>query len=356
MSQVNVVVALGLEERLIEQVRAVDSRLDVTRLTAAQLRVYRAGRHVWYERHEPKEAETETEEEAKQNFQAIMAKANVLFSTPSVPTDLADLSPHLRWIQSTAAGADRILDNPIANDVVITTASGIHAIPIGEYVIGAILAFSKGFPSAIHSQEGRAWQGHGAEELKGRTVGIIGLGAIGSQVAKLARFFGLRILASRRSVSERKSGPDAGLEDIDELLPPSDLHYLLGESDYVVITAPITPETHHLIGTPELKSLKPSAVIINISRGAIIDEPALIEALREGRIRGAALDVFEKEPLPPESELWDLPNVILTPHSSGSTTLYMDRAIELFCDNLRRFLAGPGSGGLRNILDPTRGY
>lgn len=354
MAPTNIVIALGLAERLIQRVTALDHRVRVTRLSAPQRRVYRAGRPVWYEPYEPPEVETETPEEAARNYSQLMGAAEVLFTTPVVPADLQTSAPRLRWIQSTAAGADRLLDNPLARSgVAITTASGIHAIPIGEYVIAAILAFAKGFPAAIHSQEHHEWRDYLTSEIHGKTLGIIGLGAIGGGIARLARPFGVRILALRRSISARAHGAETGNPDVDELLPPAGLPYLLQESDYVAISMPLTPETRHLIGERELALMKDSAFLINISRGAIIDEPALIRALQKRTIAGAALDVFEKEPLPAESELWGLPNVILTPHASGSSPLYMDRAIDLFCDNLRRYLDGQP---LRNRMDPDRGY
>jgi phosphoglycerate dehydrogenase-like enzyme len=163
----------------------------------------------------------------------------------------------------------------------------------------------------------------------------------------------MRVLALRRSADRRLTGDESGMPGVDEMLPPSDLPYLLAESDYVVVALPLTPESRGLIGEPELRAMKPNAVIVNIGRGAIIDEAALVRALKEGWIAGAALDVFQQEPLSPESELWGLENVIVTPHISGGTPRYMERAVGLFCDNLRRYLAGEP---LRNIVDPARGY
>jgi phosphoglycerate dehydrogenase-like enzyme len=173
------------------------------------------------------------------------------------------------------------------------------------------------------------------------------MGAIGAEVARLASAFGMRVLATRRSVTEPRT------EDGVTLLPSAQLAQLLAESDYVVLAVPLTPETSPLIGARELALLKPEAVVINIARGNVIDETALVEALRDGRIRGAALDVFAKEPLPADSPLWDMENVLISPHLSGSTPYYDERAVEIFCDNLRRFLAGEP---LRNQVDPGRGY
>ena len=235
----------------------------------------------------------------------------------------------------------------------MTTASGIHATPISEYVIGAMLAFAKGFPKAFRAQQERAWRPFWPEEVEDKTVGVLGVGAIGARVVKLAKALDMRVLALRRSADRRLTGDEAGLPGVDEMLPPSDLPYLLAESDYVVVALPLTPESRGLIREPELRAMKSNAVIVNIGRGAIIDEAALIRALKEGWIAGAALDVFQQEPLSAESELWGLDNVILTPHISGGTPRYMERAVGLFCDNLRHYLA---DDPLRNIVDPARGY
>jgi len=179
-------------------------------------------------------------------------------------------------------------------------------------------------------------------------VGIVGMGHIGEEVARLARAFGCRIVATRRSVTAPTSDQHA-----DELLPPSGLPRLLETSDYVVLAVPLTPETRGMIGAAELGMMPPHAVLVNIARGGVVDEAALVDALREHRIAGAALDVFEREPLPAESPLWDLDNVIVSPHISGGTEIYNQRAVDIFADNLRRFLAGEP---LHNVVDPARGY
>jgi phosphoglycerate dehydrogenase-like enzyme len=260
----------------------------------------------------------------------------------------------LKWLQLTSAGVDRLIDAPVVRShVTVTTASGIHATPISEYVIGTMLAFAKGLPKAFRAQQDRVWQGYWPEELEDKTVGVLGVGAIGARVVKLAEALDMRVLALRRTAGERVTGEGSGMAGVDEMLPPSELPYLLAESDYVVVALPLTPETRELIGEAELRAMKPNAVIVNIGRGAIIDEAALVRALKEGWIAGAALDVFTQEPLSPESELWGLENVIVTPHISGGTPRYMERAVGLFCENLRRYLAGEE---LRNVVDPARGY
>jgi phosphoglycerate dehydrogenase-like enzyme len=352
--KVTVTLALPVAGELQTLIRAVDKRLQVTALTRAQRRVYRGGRPLWAGYLEPVQPDDESEEEARQALEPILRGTEVILTNPIVPDDIISSAPALKWLQLTSAGVDRLLDAPVVRShVTVTTASGIHAVPISEYVIGAMLAFAKGFPRAMRAQRERAWRPYWPEELEQKTVGILGMGAIGARVALLCRAMGMRVLAMRRSVKHRMTGDGTGDPSVHEMLPPSELAYLLSESDYVVAAVPLTGETRGMIGEEQLRAMKPSAVIINIARGAIIDEQALVRALRESWIAGAALDVFQPEPLPAESELWGLENVILTPHISGGTPRYMARAVELFCENLRRYLA---SEPLRNVMDPARGY
>jgi D-2-hydroxyacid dehydrogenase (NADP+) len=350
-AKVNVTLALPVEAALQEKIRAVDGRLNVTPLTRAQRNAYREGRTIWAGYAEPAGPGDESEEQARRTLDRVLQETEVILTNPVIPADIVSRAPKLRWLQLTSAGADRLLDAPVMRShVKITTASGVHAVPISEYVLGAMIAFAKGFPRSIRAQAQHAWRPFWPEELEGKTAGVIGVGAIGAPVAALCKALGMRVLAVRRSAKRRQSA-DGG--SMDEVLPPQDLPYLLGESDYVVVSVPLTPETRHMIAEPQLRAMKPSAVLINIARGAIVDTEALTRALKEGWIAGAALDVFEEEPLPPESPLWDMENVLLTPHISGGTPRYMERAVELFCDNLRRYLAG---APLRNVVDPARGY
>jgi len=354
MNELSVILAFGLPEELVTPIREVSPRLRVVRLSGGQRRAYRSGRAIWYAYAEQRRPEKETDQEAEANLARILAEAEVLFTSPLMPANITDRAPKLRWVQLTSAGVDWLLDGDLAKSgVTLTTASGIHAVPISEYVMGVMLAFAKGLPGAIRAQAERTWRPYLAEELYDKTIGIVGLGAIGGYVAKLAKADGMRVLAVRRSAERRSTGDEAGFSDVDELLPPADLPYLLSESDYIVIAVPLTAESRGLIGERELRAMKPTARIINIARGPIIDEAALVRALKEKWIGGAALDVFEHEPLPPESELWGMENVILTPHISGGTPVYMERAVELFCDNLRRYLAGEP---LRNTVQVERGY
>lgn len=345
---VRVLITFALEDELVEQVRSVGpARVEVDMLGQEQRRLLRGFTY-------PSEREREA---VAQGLQGAFERAEVVFGFWGAELhqaftgagSLRDVAPHLRWIQLTSAGADRLLNSGfVEQGITVTTVSGLHATPIGEYVIGAILMFAKGAPRTMRAQLKREWTRFAPTEVRGKTVGIIGFGHIGEEVGRLAKALGCRVLATRRSATEPSSHPCA-----DEVLPPSAMPRVLAESDYVVLSMPLTPETRGLIGERELRMMKPSAVLVNIARGAVVAEADLVRALREGWIAGAALDVFEREPLPADSPLWDLENAIITPHISGGTEIYNQRAVEIFCDNLRRYLAGEP---LRNVVDPARGY
>jgi phosphoglycerate dehydrogenase-like enzyme len=272
------------------------------------------------------------------------------------PANLYDVAPNLRWLALPSAGAEIAITRGLVRPAgpVVTTASGVHAVSIGEHVFGMLLMWVRGWPEILDLQrrgEWRAQQGWPPlepRELSGSTLGIVGLGAIGRSVARIGRAFGMHVLATHRSASAGER--DA---DVDTLYPMSDLPALLAASDYIVLAAPATDETRHLIGAGELALLRPHAFLVNIARGSLIDESALIAALESRRIGGAGLDVFEREPLPPESPLWRLPNVILSPHVAGATDKYGQRLADLLIDNITRLRVGQP---LRNVVDPGRGY
>jgi phosphoglycerate dehydrogenase-like enzyme len=272
------------------------------------------------------------------------------------PTDLLTLAPRLRWLALPSAGADRVIRDGLVrpDGPIVTTSSGIHAVPIGEFAISLMLMWTRRWPEMVMLQRVGAWPDRaGREALEGRelsgaTLGVIGLGAIGRHIARLGRAFGMRIMATRRSATLEQRDPNA-----DTLVPPDRLGDLLATSDYVVVSVPATAETHHIIGEEELRQMRPNAFLINISRGSTVDEAALIAALSDGTIAGAGLDVFETEPLPADSPLWRMPNVIISPHVAGDTDQYSRRFTDLFLDNLARFRAGEP---LRNVVDVARGY
>ncbi len=280
-------------------------------------------------------------------------------------------APRLRWVHSASAGVERVL-TPLSRerDFVITNARGVFSRPIAEYVLMMILAVSRRLPQLLELQRERTWQPLEGAELRDVTIGIVGLGSIGRAVAALASPFGCRIIALRRRGGQGASGEDGGevaageaTPDADEppgaemridrVLGPDGLPELLAESDFVVLAAPLTPETEDLIDAEALARFKPGAWLINVARGRLIDERALLRALDEGPLAGAVLDTFRDEPLSPSSPFYDRPNLIVTPHTSWSSGRVLDRSVELFCTNLRRYAAGEP---LLNVVDPAAGY
>ncbi len=238
----------------------------------------------------------------------------------------------LRWFHSFSAGIDSPAFQAIIDrGAILTNSSGASAPSIAQYVIGMMLSRSKRFGELAEQQARREWTQLRGRDLTGQTVGIIGTGSIGGEVARLSKAFGMRTIGARRSEKQARW--------IDEQVPLRRLRYLLKESDFVVLACPLTKQTEGLIGERELRAMKPTATLINIARGRVIDEAQLIRALEEEWIAGACLDVFTWEPLPETSPLWTMPNVVITPHSSGISPLNMDRAMGIFCDNLARLIA-----------------
>jgi phosphoglycerate dehydrogenase-like enzyme len=272
-------------------------------------------------------------------------------------------APKLRWVHSATSGVERALTpTALARGVVVTNARGVFSRPIAEHVLLMILALSRRLPQLLELQRERTWQPLEGRELRDLTVGIVGYGSLGRAVASLLTAFGARVIAMKRrpEASDEPGAAPADGEDgfplvahLDRVLGPGDLHELLAESDVVVLAAPLTAETESMIDEQALAAMKRESWLINVARGRLIDEGALIRALREGRIGGAALDVFREEPLGPVSPLWDVPNLVVTPHTAWSSARVLDRSVDLFCDNLRRFRGGEP---LRNVVDPTAGY
>ena len=256
-------------------------------------------------------------------------------------------SKKLRWVQVPSAGVDRYLyPEFLDSQVILTSSSGVHRMPISEMIFAMMLALAKRLHRFMRFQMEAEWNWLAPDELSGKTIGILGLGNIGMETAWKAKCFGMKVLALKKKQIRRPSY-------VDEILGPEDLNRLLRESDYVAVTVPLTSETYHMISEEELKLMKLSAYIINVARGAVIDNKALIKALKEGWIAGAGLDVFEEEPLPEDSEFWRLENVVITPHVAGATSHYNDRAVKIFCGNLKRYLEGKP---LLNAVDKIAGY
>ena len=273
------------------------------------------------------------------------------------PEDLLTLAPQLRWLALASAGAEHILRMELAkaeHGLMITTANGVHAVPISEFVLSAMLVWTRKWPRMLDDQRQAMWPRGAAHdaltggELDGATLGVIGVGAIGRRVAQLAHAFGMCVVATRHSPAPQSPDPD-----VDEWVATDHLEDLLRQADFVVICVPSTPETHNMVNADRLRQMKRSALLINIARGAAVDEDALIAALQDGTIAGAALDVFASEPLAAESPLWKLPNMIVSPHVSGMTHRYGSRLADLLLDNLARYRAGQP---LRNVVDRERGY
>lgn len=292
----------------------------------------------------------------------IWAYIEVLYTFQTLPAP--GQAPRLRWVQLHSAGADHALGHPALDGVILTTTSGIHAVNIGEYVLALMLAWAHRLPALIDHQRRAEWpQGRWdlfvPQELRGTSVGIVGYGSIGRQVGRLAHAFGMRVLAVQRGADRTDRGYVVpGVGDPAGIIPerfyrPAELREMLAECDYVVLAVPLTAATRHLIGADELRAMKPTAFLINVARGDVVDQAGLIRALQEGWIGGAGLDVFAQEPLPADSSLWRMENVILTPHIAGFTPHYDDRAADLFAENLRRYLAGEP---LLNRADVQRGY
>jgi len=290
----------------------------------------------------------------RDTLRRLLPDADVAF-TPFVDRDIFPSLTRLRWVQSPAVGVGSLMfPELLASGVVLTSARGIRARAMAEHVLGVAIALARRLPVAIRAQTAHRWAQDELEgpsvdvrTLHGQRMGIVGLGAIGLEVVKVAAPFGLRITAIRRRAD---APPPPG---VDAVWTPDRLHDLLAQSDIVVLAAPHTPETKRLIGRAELHRIKRGAFLINVARGKLIDDEAVVEALRDGRLGGAALDVFTTEPLEPSSPYWDLPNVIVTPHTSGALRDYWTPLVALFAENLRRFERGEP---LLNVVDKAAGY
>lgn len=324
---IRVIVAADLNDTLIEQIRGVSPRLRV-------------------ERHWPNVPDK------------AWSDAEILFSMGAFP-DPAN-APRLRWIQLASAGADHAVKAGITNaaDIEITTASGMHAVQMTEYCLLMMMAFAYKLPRLLELQSRAEWPSDAGRtlssgerpfaprELRGQTLGIVGYGSVGRELARSADALGMQVLAVKRDVMHPAEGDgyrEPGTGDPEgeiprRLYPPEAIASMAAECDFLVIAAPLTDNTRAIIDERILNSMKKTGILINVARGQVVDEDALISALAAGKLAGAALDVFEEEPLPKTSPLWNLPNVILTPHIAGNTAQYHERVATLFIENLRRYL------------------
>ncbi len=281
-----------------------------------------------------------------------VAGARVLFNwTGSKPEVLRVMqrAPKLEWIHAMYAGLDRSLfPELVESPIPLTNGSGVFSQSLGEFVMLGVLYFAKDVPRRMQAKAEHRWDVFDNVEIRKQTIGIVAHGDIGRAVASRAKALGMRVLATRRNPSLR-----AGDEHVDRVYAAGDLHAMLPECDYVAVTAPLTKETTGLIGKREFDLMKPSAVILNVGRGPVIDESAMIEALRTNRIRGAALDVFDVEPLPPDSPLWSLDNVLLTSHCADHVEGWVESAVVFFVEQFARWRKGEP---LRNVVDKRAGY
>jgi phosphoglycerate dehydrogenase-like enzyme len=327
-----VVIATPVEPELVERIRAVDQRLEVLFDPELLPKPRYPSDHIG-----------EPDWTRSAELERLLTRAEILYGFPQEkPAQLAwavRSAPDLRFVQCTFAGAGQQvaaanLTPEELRRIAFASSSGVHATPLAEWSLFGILAFRKGLPQLQRDQRARHWAPHfPVDELDGATVLVVGLGAIGREVARLAEAFGMRVLSMRRNEG-----------NLDELLP---------QADAIVVTLPLTRETRGLIDRRRVELMKPGAVFVNVGRGAVVDEDALADALRAGRLRGAALDVFAEEPLPETSPFWELENVIVSPHTAALSRHENERIVELFCENLRRYLAGEP---LRSRIDTDLFY
>ena len=326
------------EPELVERVRAASGELDVVYPTELLATARYPSAHP---------LPSVEEDGARERWDELLDGAEILFDFgPATLASELSSRPHLRWIQATSAGVGRFAERAglLDSEVTITTASGPHARPLAEFALLAMLMFGKNTLHLTRQQREHRWERHADEEVRGKVVCVVGLGKIGREVARLATALDANVVGTVRTLDGR-TATELG---VDRLETTEQLDELLPQADVVVLATPHTPETHHLIDARRLALLKPTAILVNVARGDVVDEQALVAALEEGRLRGAALDVFEQEPLPPESPLWDLPNVFVSPHSASTVAAENGRIADLFCENIRRYLAGEP---LLNVLD-----
>jgi phosphoglycerate dehydrogenase-like enzyme len=346
MEPVNVVSAYRLEEALRRRIAAVDRRVvvrDISGLFQRELRWAGEGRLSGGER--------ETLYSALKGAEVLLfpRPPKVLPLEAPQAADLLARSPALRWVHYVGAGLNHFNEMGLWQlGATITNSSGVAAVPIAEHVLYLMLMLVRQAAVNLANKAKRRWEKIQSQELRGKTLGVVGLGHIGQEVARLAKALGMQVLATRRSAR-----PGEALPNVDRLYLRQELRQMLGASDFVLLSLPLTPETRQLIGRAELQAMKPGAYLLNVARGALVDEPALIQALEEGWIAGAGLDVFTQEPLPPESRLWALPNTVITCHDSNHTGTADARIVELFSANLERYLAGQS---LSNLVDQAKGY
>lgn len=326
MSQtIPVLMTLRFSDSLLDELRAVSPRLDIRQQSVREDRDDISG--------------------------SLDGNEEILYCF-APPRDLSR-APKLKWVQLHSAGVDHLRDHPIwQSGVTVTTTSGIHAVPIGEFTFALLLSLARKIPKMVRLQE-RAewlrnrWQVLSGLELRGKTIGIVGYGSIGREIGRIAKYgFHMRVVAMRRTMqTPRRRYSEPGVGDPEGRIPekwivPEEITQMVSECDVVVLATPATNETRAMIGEEQLRAMKPHSLLINIARGELVDDRALVTALKEGWIAGAGLDAFAVEPLPRGHQLWHMDNVVISPHVAGATGKYDERAAALFAENLRRYLTG----------------
>ena len=296
------------------------------------------------------------DEEQQARWEANLNKADILFDFPGGGLQgqlVTDSAPNLKWVQTTSAGVGQAIVRMGLqdSDLLVTTASGVHAGPLAEYAFMVMLNHVKDMPLIRKGREERTWIRYCTDELEGKTLAIVGAGKIGRRVAQLARAFEMRTLATARTVTPGRA-EELG---VDALFAPDQLHEMLGQADAVVLCVPHTPDTEDMIDAAAFEAMKDGVMFVNIARGQVVDEDALLEALKSGKISYAGLDVFRSEPLPPDSPFWDQPNALISPHSASTAYGENGRITDIFCHNLRCYLDGR-LDDMQNVLDKQRMY
>ncbi|MFT3861116.1 D-2-hydroxyacid dehydrogenase [Micropruina sp.] len=346
--KVRVAIAAPLAPELCDRIAAVDPRVEVV----VDQELLPPMRHAADFAGDPAWSRT-ADQQAR--YDALLDTAEVLYGIPDLkPAALARTvaaNPELRWVMTMAAGGgSQVLAAGLPADaferIVFTTSAGAHGVPLAEWALFGLFCGCKELPRLQRQQRAHDWPSRiVGRPIEGSTVLIAGLGGIGQQVARRCKALGMTVLGVKRQVSE--------VANVDEVHALADLADIIGRADHIVLTLPGTPQTEKLIDARMLGLAKPGVTVVNVGRGTVIDQDALIEALRSGQVGFAALDVFEREPLEPDSPLWDLDNVLISPHSGGLDNAEDERICEIFCDNLRLYLAGRG---LNNVVDPGLGY
>ncbi len=339
----NLLIASYLETELVERIRSTDERVNVIfkpELIAPQR--FPAD-HIGgpFQR---------TEDQEKQ-WQSFLWRADILFDFDRTHyDDLPELAPHLKWIQTTSSGIGQTIKkwnyHRRMPKTIFTSSRGVHAQPLAEFCLLVMLTFNKKLFQTISQQKAKRWARFSGTDLRKRTIGIVGMGKVGSEVARIAQCLGMKVLGVKRNIEGIK--PSSLYAD--ELYTPRDLHRILPRSEYLVLIAPHTRATDKMIGRRELHLLPKGAILINIARGALIDEAALVEALESQHLRGAGLDVFESEPLPTDNPFWEMENVIVSPHSGSTSDRENELITDLFCENIISFLEGRP---MRNLFDTS---